>query len=314
MPLKTSGKTARMIACSSVIALCCSHANAQEDKKTTEPIYRMTEANTDTTIAAQPTNENIKRSTLVPAKPASAAKTTALAPIDRALMIAEDGLQHIRSDVRDYSAMLIKRERIDGIVGDPEYMNIKVRNRRESEGVPLSIYMNFLKPSKVKGREVIFVEGQNAGKLVAHEGTGMFKHVTAKLDPEGMMAMRGNRYPIHQAGIENLVYRLIEKGNRDKEFGDVEVKFYEKTKINKRECMLIQVTHPNKRPEYDFHICRVFIDKELNVPIRYSAYGWPDHAGGKPKLEEEYTYLNLALNIGLTDSDFDPKNGSYKFR
>ena len=174
--------------------------------------------------------------------------------------------------------------------------------------------MKFLKPSKVKGREVIFVEGHNNGKLIAHEGSGLIKHITARLDPEGSMAMRGNRYPIYEAGIENLVFRLIEKGNRDKQIGDVEVKFYENTKINKRNCMLIQVTHPNKRPEYDFHICRVFIDTELNVPIRYSAYGWPAKEGGKPTLQEEYTYLNLALNIGLTDSDFDPKNGSYSFK
>ena len=29
---------------------------------------------------------------------------------------------------------------------------------------------------------------------------------------------------------------------------------------------------------------------------------------------EEYTYLNLKLNNGFTDADFDVKNPSYKFR
>ena len=74
------------------------------------------------------------------------------------------------------------------------------------------------------------------------------------------------------------------------------------------------IVHPEARPEYEFHICRVFIDKELKVPIRYAAYGWPLEEGGKPTLEEEYTYLNIQLNVGLTDEDFSPDNSNYDFR
>jgi hypothetical protein len=57
----------------------------------------------------------------------------------------------------------------------------------------------------------------------------------------------------------------------------------------------------------------VFIDDELQVPIRYAAYGWPETEGGKPTLEEEYTYLDVALNVGLTSADFDPSNPAYDF-
>ena len=296
MHLRITDIAVRLIAFSALVSVTTISLEAQDSKKVQEPLYRV--------------GQNQVRGTSL----ASSTTETPISPMDKALSIAENGLQHIRTDVRDYSAMLIKRERIDGIVGDPEFMDVKIRNRREAEGVPLSIYMKFLKPSKVKDREVIYVEGQNNGKLIAHEGTGMLKHITARLDPNGAMAMRGNRYPIYEAGIENLVFRLIEKGNRDKEIGDYEVKFYENTKINKRKCMLIQVTHPNKRPEFDFHICRVFIDTELNVPIRYAAYGWPEEEGGKPTLEEEYTYLNMNLNPGYTDADFDPENGKYSFK
>lgn len=295
MPLRISDFHVRMIAFSALFAIVCTDLNAQDEKKVREPVYRVGNSKTDAGFA-------------------SATTSTPVAPIDRALNIAEDGLNYIRTDIRDYTATLIKRERIDGIVGDAEFMDVKIRNRREAEGIPLSIYMKFKKPSKLKGQEVIFVEGRNNDKLIAHQGSGMFKHITAHLDPNGMMAMKGNRYPIYEAGIENLVFRLIEKGQRDKELGDAEVKFYEDTTINKRKCMLIQVKHPNKRPEYEFYICRVFIDKELGVPVRYSAYGWPEKEGGKPTLQEEYTYLDLSMNVGLTDEDFNPKNGNYDFR
>ncbi len=308
MPVKLVRTSLKVIACTAVTlgmasaGLMAQQAaapgDAQSEKLTHEPVYRTTRTSDSTTVPAS------NASTSVPVK---------LAPIDQALQIANEGLQYIRRDIRDYTATMIKRERINGAVGDAEFMTVKIRNRKVDENIPLSIYMKFLKPTAVKDREVIWIEGQNDGKLIAHEGSGMIT-MTVRLDPEGFIAMRGNRYPIHEAGIENLVFRLIEKGERDKRVGDATVKFYENTKINGRQCTLIQVVHPEQRPEYEFHICRVFIDQELQVPIRYAAYGWPEEQGGKPTLEEEYTYLNLALNVGLSDQDFDHTNASYNFK
>ena len=51
----------------------------------------------------------------------------------------------------------------------------------------------------------------------------------------------------------------------------------------------------------------------MNVPIRYAAYSWPKDPGGKPVLEEEYTYLDVKLNVGLGEIDFDPDNPGYDF-
>ncbi|MGN6136394.1 MAG: DUF1571 domain-containing protein, partial [Aureliella sp.] len=35
--------------------------------------------------------------------------------------------------------------------------------------------------------------------------------------------------------------------------------------------------------------------------------------GDPPPLEEEYTYLDVQLNVGLKDIDFDPENPAYNF-
>ena len=113
---------------------------------------------------------------------------------------------------------------------------------------------------------------------------------------------------------KNMVAKLIEKGERDRKLGEGEVKFFENTKINGRQCTLIQVKHNEQKPPYEFHVSRVFIDDELKIPIRYAGYGWPKTEGGKPILEEEYTYLKVKLNVGLTDKDFDPKNPEYAYK
>ena len=136
---------------------------------------------------------------------------------------------------------------------------------------------------------------------------------TVNLDPNGMMAMRGQRYPITDMGIENLVVKLIEKGERDRQQGPCGVEFREGAKIRDRDCTVLTVRHPEQRACFDFCEAQIFIDNELNIPIRYCAYEWPKTPGSEKRLLEEYTYLNIKTNVGLTDLDFDPKNPKYNF-
>lgn len=125
--------------------------------------------------------------------------------------------------------------------------------------------------------------------------------------------MAGNRYPITEAGIETLVLRLIEKGERDRKRDECQVEFRKNAKINGRVCTLLKVVHPVEREYFDFHRVEIFIDDEYQIPVRYAAFSWPTSPGGDPPLLEEYTYLNMKLNVGLKPIDFDPNNPDYAF-
>ncbi len=177
-------------------------------------------------------------------------------PLDEALRIAQEGLNNIRTNVRDYTATLAKRERVGDTVGNYEYMFIKVRNQKVRDGrveTPFSVYLSFLKPTDVKGREVIYVEGRNDSKLVAHEGGTKGRFLpTVWLDPMGTLAMRGNRYPITQIGIENLIVQLLERGARDRQHPDIQVEFRQNAKINDRTCTVVIIRHPEQRPGWIF--------------------------------------------------------------
>jgi len=107
---------------------------------------------------------------------------------------------------------------------------------------------------------------------------------------------------------------VVEVGEQDVKYGECSVKFYEGAKINNRVCTCIEVVHPVPRRNFLFHLARIFVDKELNLPIRYESYDWPPKAGAEPQLLEEYTYQNLKLNNGFTDLDFDTQNPKYGFR
>jgi Protein of unknown function (DUF1571) len=237
-------------------------------------------------------------------------------PLDPAINFAFDTLKYVQENVVDYTAIMIKRERVEGVLGDHEFMGIKVRNRKVVNGLvksPFSVYMTFLKPAAIKGREVIYIENANKGNLIAHEGGVKGKFLpTVELDPKGMLAMRGQRYPITDMGIENLCVKLIEKGQRDRQHAECVVE-NKSVKISDRPCTLITVTHPLERPHFDFHRAEIFIDEQLQVPVRYAAYIWPKSPGGEPELLEEYTYQNIKMNVGLKDIDFDRKNPKYNF-
>ncbi|MGW8258215.1 MAG: DUF1571 domain-containing protein [Thermoguttaceae bacterium] len=227
-------------------------------------------------------------------------------PLMPALRWAYSGIGNIEK-ISDYSATLAKRERIDGKLNDYEHMFIKVRHH------PFSVYMYFL--SQPKGQEVIYVEGANDNLMLAHT-TGIKDKMfgTVKLKPDGPIAMKGQRYPLTELGILNLTRRLVQVAEQDIKYGECEVKFFKNAKINNRVCTCVQVVHPVPRRNFLFNIARIFVDDELNIPIRYESYGWPKEPGASPELIEEYTYLNVKLNNGFTDADFDAKNPNYHFR
>jgi hypothetical protein len=239
-------------------------------------------------------------------------------PLDPALQLANETLGKIQREIVDYTAMIVKRERVNGKLGNHEFMEAKIRSRKIVDGKltqPLSVYLKFVKPDSVAGREVIWVEGQNNNKMRAHEGGAAGKFLpTVWLPPDGVLAMRGQLHPITEIGFENLVFKLIEKGEKDRKHQECEVEFKPGAKINGRLCTVLQVRHPVPRPHFEFHIAQIFIDDDTKLPVRYAAYHWPtDPADKLGPVIEEYTYLDVKLNPGLSDSDFDPENPNYNF-
>ncbi len=237
-------------------------------------------------------------------------------PLWPALKMAVESYQHIRKDVRDYSCNVIRRERIRGVLQSREFMTAKVRHQRSRDGkvaVPFGVYLKVLSPSKVKGREVLFVDGQNDGKMLVRNGGKRFAFVTTRISPESETAMASNRYPITDFGFENLVKRLIVVVKEDMlTSSDTDVQFFEDAKIDGRSCTAVKVTHPTYDERLRFHTATVFVDNELRVPIHYEAYDWPAEKGAEPVLLEQYTYRDIKLNVGFSDYDFDPNNSDYK--
>ena len=235
-------------------------------------------------------------------------------PLDAVLQMATAALEHMQQEVSDYTAILEKQERVDGELGEIQRIELKVMTPRD-ERLPardkLHAYFRFLEPSRIKGREVIWVEGGNSNKLVAHEA-GLMNVMRVKLDPEGPLAMLGNKYPASTVGLETLLRKLIETGLRDRDVPTVQVTIEDIT-FEAVKAKRIVVVHPEPLPDVDFHRAEIVMDPQRQVPLSFTSHLWPSTPGAEPPLEERYVYHDLRLNVGLTAEDFNPDNPTYDF-
>ncbi|MCC9655706.1 DUF1571 domain-containing protein [Rhodopirellula halodulae] len=233
------------------------------------------------------------------------------------LKLAEGSLQHLIEHVDGYTTRMIKHEQDrSGVLQEPSEMFMKIQTRHVGgeTGQGLRAYLRFETPESAKGREVIWIEDQNDGQMLVREAGFIGSMMTAKLDPTNFLAMRGQRYPITEIGLTNLVEKLIERGSRDIDNPDVRVIRTPRHKFDGKPLTLLQIQRasPSDQPD-DFSLAEVVIDEERQLIVSFRSFGWPETEGDAPPLIESYEYHDLVLNPKLTDLDFDPANPEYTF-
>ncbi len=244
------------------------------------------------------------------------------------LALAKESLASMHSTVHDYTARFVKQERdAEGNLGEVAEMKMKVmpRHRDGKLDAPMRVYLDFQKPASQVGREVIWAEDLYDGQLVVHEG-GFFGMLTVRLDPNGFMAMRGQRFPINQIGLTRLVELLVERGTLDLDNPDISVVITKGHQFDGIETELIQVKRAKPSGlENDFSLAEIVVDRNRMLVLQYRSFGWnetaavaspslakgADHAS--PPLIESYSYHDIKTNVGLTRSDFDPENAEYRY-
>lgn len=228
-------------------------------------------------------------------------------PLKEVIEFAADSREALK-DVKDYTAVFTKTE----LVGNrmvKQTMEMKFREK------PFSVYFRF-KAGQEAGREVIYVAGANNGNLLVHE-TGIKAIAgTLNIKPNGREVMEENRYPITRVGISNLLETAFQIWETEQKYAapdDVEVKFFPNAKLGDAACEAVQITHKKPHRELKYSLSRVYFDKQTRLPVRAERFGWPRRQGEKAPLVEEYTYSNVQTNVGLKNSDFDPRNPNYGF-
>lgn len=224
---------------------------------------------------------------------------------------------HLATTLNDYTARFVKQELDDNGVLGPEteiLMRVQTRCRNESNDAPMRVYLAFTSPQNVKGREVIWGADLYDGKMAVHEVGLLLGLKTLWLDPTGFLAMQGQKFPISEIGILKLIDKLIERGEQDRDNPDISVTVIPDQQLDGTPTEVIQVrrSKPSNK-EDDFSLAEIILDPERQLILGYRSFGWPDQEGDDPPLLESYTYHDVKTNVGLKESDFDPKNPEYNF-
>lgn len=231
------------------------------------------------------------------------------------LLLLEKGAERVAR--RDgYTALFTRQEALAGEMQDRETMRLKLRHR------PFSVYLKWLVGDK--GREVLYVEGQNDGEMMVKLGGFKGRLLPAlNVDPHGSTAMKESRHPITNIGLVNLAEKIIAHRKRDLESEHpVRCRMIDGVEVGDRSCycFVVRYDSPEASPVYRKSI--QYVDKKLMLPIGIRNYTWPARSATEddPKkldertLIEYYQYSDIQWETSLTAADFDPKNSEYAFR
>ncbi|MEQ8835358.1 MAG: DUF1571 domain-containing protein, partial [Lacipirellulaceae bacterium] len=221
-PTVNYSRLATLLATPALLAAAALSVHAQSTPNLTEPIYRVAneQAIQDQHIQLVANEEPAAKvaSRIVPATTTSAGLNLDPIPGQHPLMpslrLAQQSLADIDQNIKDYSAIMYKQERIDGELLDQEVAFVKVRHQ------PFGVYMFFLSKQN-KGREVVYSQNPDGsiGKLNARD-CGFKKRLGVfSLDPNGKLAMSGQKYPITKLGIRELTNELITVASNDVKYG-----------------------------------------------------------------------------------------------
>jgi len=201
--------------------------------------------------------------------------------------------------VENYRAIFHKQERVEGKLMEKETVLFKFKR-------PFKVYMKWVE-EPYKDRELLYVEGWNNNRMMVRD-SGIVGMMTVNLNPKGSLAMKGNRHPVTDSGLDHLVKLLgehVRKGVKEKE---IEFKKSGEEILYGRRTQRMEILSPiDKAKNYYCYRAVLNLDLERKVPIKIQLYDWENN------LVENYGYEDLRFNVGLSDADFSPKNPEYRF-
>ncbi|HUQ72770.1 MAG TPA: DUF1571 domain-containing protein [Planctomycetaceae bacterium] len=213
-----------------------------------------------------------------------------------------------------YSAQMSKQELVAGELLPEQTMTLKCRQR------PFSVYL--LWHTGDPGREVLYIEGENQGRLVGHDGGWKARLPALSLSPDSSLAMRDARYPVTKAGLGGLSEIMIGVHRADLQSENYATCDYQPhVTFDGRDCHAFITVYKTRQSSPAYRKSVTLIDREWSVPLSSQHYEWPqrDFQGSADELDaatliESYQFTEIDFDRHLTDADFNRQNDDYAFR
>lgn len=234
-----------------------------------------------------------------PTLPSTIASILATDPIQ----LARIGHERYDRDIRDYTCLFLKQERLKGKLGKVE--EIEVRYRED----PQSIFMVW-KRNKGDVRRSLLIDSP---EFVDRKGRRV-----ARVEPDGILIrliVRDIKIPIHskraraasRRTMDNFgfaaTFGLLESFNRlAADNGELEFHYDGIGRIDGRPTyrLVRHLPYTGEDGEYPDAMMVLHLDQEWLLPT--AVYSYADHQG--KELLGSYVFTKVRLNAGLTEEDF----------
>ena len=264
-------------------------------------------------VGPTPTSEAVADDAAKPGTPAIPQGLSGRMALLMNIVMLEKGTA-VLEGLTGYTAVFSKQERIGGKLLKEQIMQLKLRHR------PFSVYMKWTK--LYKGQQVLYVDGQNGGKMIVKLGGWKKRLPALKLDPTGKTAMKENRYPITKAGVLGMIREALKLRRADIEHADqVRCRMTEDVEFAGRPCWGFVVEYADRKASPSYRKAEMLIDKEWSVPVMVRNFTWPEDdkkVDDESKLDEDtlleyYTFRDFEFMREIAQGEFDRKNKAYRF-
>jgi hypothetical protein len=224
------------------------------------------------------------------------------------IALLEKGIADFKK-IPDYLCTFTKQERVGGDLSDVQKISLKLRHE------PLSIYMKWR--SGQTGQQVIWVEGQNGGKMLVKAGGIKGRLGTLSLDPTSALAMSQSRYPCTMVGLKCAAEQIVQYQKTAVEKGTgFQCELRDDAEFDGRPCYRCLVAYDSAEYSAEYRKSEILIDKEYSMPVSVMNFTWGQDA--KPEtideetLIEHYMYTDIQTAQQFADLDFSRENEDYR--
>ena len=227
------------------------------------------------------------------------AKARALAGTSHTALL-EFCLKNYREKIHDYSCTFLKQEKIGGVVGKEQEVQVNFKE------APFSVLMTWTKNAP-QGDRVLYVEGKYDGKMLVRPTSLFLRKIapTVSRAPDGDEARKTTLKPVNCFGIERATKSLIEVYEQARAAGDLREEVGKDADVLGRKCFVLVRYLPEKN-NYPAYKTIVYIDQEYLLPIMIEGFGW-NHSATESDFMCRYLYKDLKFNNSFSDQDFLPE-------
>jgi hypothetical protein len=233
---------------------------------------------------------------------------TGKAAMQKNIEILEQGMAQF-AKVPDYCATFTKQERIGGDLSEVQQISLKLRHE------PLSIYMKWR--SGFTGQQVIYVEGQNDGRMLVKAGGIKGRLGTLSLDPNSALAMSQSRHPCTMVGLMKAAERILQYQKATVERGTgFTCELRDDAEFDSRPCYRFLAQYDSPEYSQEYRKSEILVDKQLSMPVSVMNFTWAKDADpatlDEQTLIEHYMYTEIQVQQQFADLDFSRQNEDYR--